>query len=172
MCFADVEDETGALELVVFPNIFSENKNLLAIDTIVVIRGKVSDKDGELKFLADKILSIEDPNLTSKLFQKNNQPKSQTDYNPNGFVQKKISEQNFDGQTKLLKIKIPKTANPLVFNKLKTVFSKFPGSVPIALVIPDREGSPREIKTNFLVDNTDAFKTELRQLLKDSLKPV
>jgi DNA polymerase-3 subunit alpha len=148
MCFADLEDLEGSLELVVFPNIFNQARNLLAVDQIVLVRGRTSDKEGELKILVDKIAPIEDP----------------------AGLQKSAPPSSLPYQGTSLKIRIPQTASPLIFNNLKTLFAKYPGTTAITLIIPDREGAVREIKTDFKVENTESFKTELIALLRESVK--
>ncbi len=61
MAFVQVEDLYGALEIVVFPNIFERHKELLQEDKIIVIKGTVNCKEEEEpKILADKIFAIED----------------------------------------------------------------------------------------------------------------
>ncbi|MEJ0021941.1 MAG: DNA polymerase III subunit alpha [Candidatus Doudnabacteria bacterium] len=55
MAFIDLEDTTGTIEVIVFPNLFSQFKDLIVAEKIVLMTGKMSDKDGEPKFLADTI---------------------------------------------------------------------------------------------------------------------
>jgi len=172
MCFADIEDEGGKLELVVFPNVFNEYKSLLTADTMVLVRGKVSDKDGEIKLLADSFKSITDQDIET--WTQKPQPARKSWPQKTASYSEKRSEpipapENPGEPARILKIKIPKTASPMVFTKLKTVFTKFPGQVSVSLVIPDREGTEREIKTDFAVNATDEFKTELRELLRESI---
>ncbi len=151
MCFADLEDLESTLELVVFPNIYAESKALLANDKIILVQGKISEKDGELKMLVDKITLIEDSaNL------------------PDSPLPSLTQTQNLS-PAGLLKIRIPSQASPQIFSNLKTMFVKYPGETAISLVIPDREGTPREVKTNFSVENTDEFKTKLKELLRESI---
>ena len=177
MCFADIEDLSDTLELVVFPNVFTESRALLEVDQIVLVRGKISDKDGEIKMLADSIKAIDDPNVGDMKSGIGNRkpklkPKSQT-HKFDSHVPSKNSSGNLGGQvkkTKLLKIRIPVAASPDVFEQLKEVFQKHPGDSRVSLVIPDREGTPREIKTDFTVESTDEFKGQLREVLKESIK--
>ncbi len=180
MCFADIEDEGGKLELVVFPNVFIEHKQLLAVDQMLLVRGKVSDKDGEIKLLVDSMKLINDPDVekwvSSKRTSSYSRPTTphltsptQGGGNNAGAFPPPGGEGLREGGVRILKIKIPKAADPLVFSKLKIVFNKFPGEVAVSLVIPDREGVEREIKTDFAVASTDAFKTELRELLRESI---
>jgi DNA polymerase-3 subunit alpha len=60
MCFLEVEDFTDKIEVVVFPKIFYQSTNLLAVDVPVIISGKVNANDETAKILADRILSIDD----------------------------------------------------------------------------------------------------------------
>lgn len=55
MAFLDLEDTSGTIEVVVFPGIYNQSKNLLENEKIIIVSGKLSDKDGEPKFLADDI---------------------------------------------------------------------------------------------------------------------
>ena len=89
---------------------------------------------------------------------------------PGGQERSKTYNLQLTTAPKLLKIRIPSSASPDLFQKLKPLFSANPGPVAVSLVIPDREGTAREVKTNFTVNNTLEFKTELRILLKNSMK--
>ena len=71
--------------------------------------------------------------------------------------------------TPALRIKIPQSASPEIFSKLKMIFSEHPGNAQVSLVVPDREGTPREITTNFTVSNTDEFKEQLKIALKERM---
>jgi DNA polymerase-3 subunit alpha len=55
MAFVDLEDLGGMIEIIVFPNLFSNYQNLLVDGKIILVTGKLSDKDGEPKFIADAI---------------------------------------------------------------------------------------------------------------------
>ena len=56
MCFADVEDVSGNIEVVVFPNVYDKAKILLIPNERIAISGKISVKDEEdPKILADSI---------------------------------------------------------------------------------------------------------------------
>ncbi len=45
MSFVTLEDEFGALELVVFPRTFSQKQELLALDQVIMVNGKLSLRD-------------------------------------------------------------------------------------------------------------------------------
>ena len=45
MAFATLDDDTGSIELIIFPKIFAETKNLWVADTPILITGQVNYKD-------------------------------------------------------------------------------------------------------------------------------
>lgn len=67
MAFVTVEDLYGPFEVVVFPNIFERSAGLLAEDSIIVVKGKLSMKEDEMpSLLADTVTAIAD---TAKNFR-------------------------------------------------------------------------------------------------------
>lgn len=59
MAFVRVEDLTGTLEVVIFPKIYAKSAHMWIRDSVVMIAGKVDQKDDRLMILADesKVLS-------------------------------------------------------------------------------------------------------------------
>jgi len=55
MAFVRIADFTGTLEVVVFPKIFIKYKDMLVAEKCIVIKGKVSQKNGEMSLLAEAI---------------------------------------------------------------------------------------------------------------------
>ncbi len=55
MMFLCVADLTASTDVVVFPKVYEEFKSLIAVDNCVAIKGKVSKRNGETSFMADKI---------------------------------------------------------------------------------------------------------------------
>lgn len=59
MLFVRLADLTDSIELVVFPKVYEEFKDVIAADNCVVIKGTFSRKDGKESVLADKIKLLE-----------------------------------------------------------------------------------------------------------------
>lgn len=57
MAFGNLEDETGVAEFVVFPRTFAQHGQDLAEDSVILIKAKVDDQDGELKLIVEKIIN-------------------------------------------------------------------------------------------------------------------
>jgi DNA polymerase-3 subunit alpha len=67
MAFVDVEDTTGTLEIVVFPSVYSLCRDLITEEKMVLVTGKLSDKDGETKILADNIKELTASDLSKEV---------------------------------------------------------------------------------------------------------
>ncbi len=58
MLFLKFEDLTAKTEVVVFPNLMERNSNALQENKIVFIAGRVDDRNGEIKIVADDVQEI------------------------------------------------------------------------------------------------------------------
>ncbi|CAN5124239.1 DNA polymerase III subunit alpha [soil metagenome] len=58
MMFVCLEDFSGTIDVVVFPKVYEEYKSFLVLDNCIAIKGKVSKKNEETSFIADKIKSL------------------------------------------------------------------------------------------------------------------
>ncbi|MDM8538946.1 OB-fold nucleic acid binding domain-containing protein, partial [Desulfobacterales bacterium HSG17] len=59
MAFCAIEDQSGTIEVVVFPNLYVKTHILLADERIVIIEAKVQKKENSVKLIAEKIIPIE-----------------------------------------------------------------------------------------------------------------
>ncbi len=60
MCFADLEDLTGRVECIVFPDTFLEYEELLGTDDPIIMTGQVNLSETPRKFFPSKIHKLED----------------------------------------------------------------------------------------------------------------
>ncbi len=60
MAFARVEDMTGGVELIVFPDAFAQFEKILKSDTAIVVGGTVEQEDGHTKMFAEQIRAADD----------------------------------------------------------------------------------------------------------------
>lgn len=65
MMFVRFEDMVGKIEIVVFPSILEKSNQLWVEGAKLLVQGKMSDKDGEPKVLADKVWELNDETLRS-----------------------------------------------------------------------------------------------------------
>ncbi|MEG1269079.1 MAG: DNA polymerase III subunit alpha [Oscillospiraceae bacterium] len=61
MAFVNIEDMTGAMEMMVFPKILEEYAKVLKENSIVVVSGRISVKeDDAIKLICDNVITIDD----------------------------------------------------------------------------------------------------------------
>ena len=58
MAFVKVSDLTDKIEIVVFPKIYAQNRDLFVADTCVAIKGQFSTRNGEASVLAEKVKKL------------------------------------------------------------------------------------------------------------------
>ena len=59
MAFINFFDETGSIECVVFPKLFIRLKEILAINRVILLKGKINDRDGRLSVLIDNAVDLD-----------------------------------------------------------------------------------------------------------------
>jgi len=160
MAFAEVEDLGGSIELVIFPNAFSESRDLLVADKLVKVSGKFESKDGEPKILVDKIEELSSSPLQGEVGRGLSSQNSKSE---------KLNSvtKNDNPSTRRILLPIPEDADPMIFRKLKTIFEKFPGDVRVDLDVPSPHGPKKPVETGFHIDPTSEFKTKIREALKN-----
>ncbi|MHB1330527.1 MAG: DNA polymerase III subunit alpha [Minisyncoccota bacterium] len=58
MAFIRLEDLTGDMDVVIFPRVYEEFKQFILPETCIAIKGKVSKRNGETSFIAEKIKAL------------------------------------------------------------------------------------------------------------------
>jgi len=58
MAFLQLEDVSGSLEVIVFPKVLEKAENLLCKEATVLVTGRLSEKEGVVKLIADEISEI------------------------------------------------------------------------------------------------------------------
>jgi len=135
MLFVRIEDAAGAVEILIFPKLLLQTPGLWVEGRLILVEGKVSDKDGETKLLADSARELDTKAL--QVYADN-----QSGYRP-------------------LTIKLEAKISKEKFEALKNLLEKYPGSTPVELLTQNGNGGKR-IKTNFKINSQQAW-SELTQ---------
>lgn len=162
MGFAMIEDLTGTLEAVVFPSVFAEHKDIWQNDRMVLLEGKISDKDGEAKLLVDRVWPLETVNaaeLGAIQPRPNNSP-----YRGGRFPQRSASPT--EGESIFI-IDLPRHASKELVEKLKTLLQQYPGPTPVELRLLT-DGAVKTMRAKLTI----RLNTELRAAVQALLKPV
>lgn len=111
MLFVQIEDQSGSIETLVFPNILEKNYEVFQEEKKIIITGRVSDKDGTPKILCDNVKEL--PSLVAL-----------------NAEMEKINR---------ITIPVPETLKKDTLMKLKEILEKNPGGTEVFLRIPEKE---------------------------------
>jgi DNA polymerase-3 subunit alpha len=134
MLFVKLEDITSNIEILVFPSVLKKDLSVWQEDKIIIVSGRISDKDGEIKLLAEKAREVK--------FEEIEQWKK---------IKNKLKPQK-NLNSGFLEIIIPQDASPDLFQELKNILKSSSGKQDVILKIPDGYGNFKEIKTNLAVN--------------------
>lgn len=178
MAFVTLEDGKHAVECLVFPKLLEETKDLWVDGNAVTITGKLSEKDGETKFLADEAREIETeevhhakrlvatqnkystkkPSAKENLNNKNNSTSSDNQIEK---VNKNKSSEQAEIKENNLIVKLPEDGTKEIISALKNILDKCEsGNTKIFL-----EHQSRKMKTNYSVEIDVDCKSELIELI-------
>ena len=59
MAFINLFDETGSIECVIFPKLFARLREVIAINRVIMLKGKINDRDGRLSVLIDNAVDLD-----------------------------------------------------------------------------------------------------------------
>lgn len=60
MAFSTLEDMYGSIEMIIFPNIYKDFRNVVENDTLVMVKGNLQSSDDELKLIVSNIKEIDE----------------------------------------------------------------------------------------------------------------
>lgn len=168
MAFVRLEDLSGSMEVIVFPNLMNNSNGVLAVDKIVIVDGKVNVKDrvteesgditvqSEAKIVADSIMELTE-DLLNRLPNIANSHQTQS-VSPDNIMNFKFFDDN-------LLIKVPKSFNSDGLKTLKDILEKHPGETNVELEI-FANGQWQRLKTKTKTAQSDQLNQELADILQ------
>jgi DNA polymerase-3 subunit alpha len=187
MIFVKIEDAVASTEILVFPRLYKETMELWQEGRTVIIEGKASEKDSDLKILANraiildfnnpqksvddfKRLMLESPTPIRRTFGNGSYPSS-AKKTTTSAAPLKISPTPAPVMPSinplLLVFLKDLTANDL--NEMRQLFSSFPGEQEVYFRIIEA-GKYKIIKTAFRVLNDELLKTEIKEKFSSTIK--
>ncbi len=145
MLFVRVEDTTATIEILVFPTLLKKDSAIWQEDKVVIIQGKLSDKDGVIKLLADKIIAFDEKNIEEIKKKLNHQEIS---LNKNIYFN--IKKENF---------------NKSILDRLKEVVLSSPGQIKVHLVVTNGQAKQKIIATNHYINYNQDIARKVEMLL-------
>lgn len=142
MAFVRLEDETGSVEVVVFPKIFEQSKDVLVKDAPVMVEGKYNERDGETKILCERMRPVTAENIEEMRRQLRSAKGA-------GAVGEG-SEQGVRLTSEVICVAVPAKMPMSLAEELKRIFSEHPGGRKVILVV-NEDGTQKRIKTTYSV---------------------
>jgi DNA polymerase-3 subunit alpha len=139
MAFLLLTDEGGEIEAVVFPKTYALVKSFLIPNSVVIVKGKVEEREDRLSFIIDSIELVPDTADTAATA-------STAPTNPNTIL-------------------VPRGTSKATLLALNTLLQENKGDDHITLVFQNSHDS-RELKLPFGINYSASLKKEIAQLLQ------
>jgi DNA polymerase-3 subunit alpha len=178
MLFVKIEDNSGNLEILVFPSLLKENNLIWQEGKVVLCQGKLSDKDQEFKLLCNKAveLNTETAGEVIKKFtasgngKSNGEPRKFFGY-PSPKVKPKAAAMPISKylifKDDRLYINLSRNTGALVLEKLKEALLKNSGDKKVFFRLLSGAGAnPGLVETDFKVNYNKSLVEALDNILK------
>lgn len=171
MAFIKIEDQTRAIESLIFPKVFALNPEIFNADKVVVVDGFISNKDGQLKILVEEIFPVGDANIPSF---KPRAKKRNSGWNGNGQtvvssdrlpVVNQTKDDQLIVQIETLTITIPPDADKNVLTEIKEILNNHQGKNPVVIRIPKNGEGYKEMRIKSRVDICPPILRKLKEIV-------
>lgn len=187
MLFVKIEDSTASIEILVFPRLLKETSPIWKEGNIILCQGKKSDKDQEIKILANVVVLLSADNLRESLDKFKIQAETaQNKFNSNKtYYANKNSNKNYSPYYSQAQPGVDQASQPaksfskplkLIFNtginsemlgRLKELFMRHAGESKVYFKINNGAAEQRSngkiIETDFRVVNNDVLMGEINK---------
>jgi len=136
MAFATLSDESGQLDMVIFPKVFEECKTILGEDRVVVCHGKLDFREDSLSFVANKIMEVDE----------------------------KIHD--FVAENQTVTIHIPRGTDKTILMQLSNLLKINPGGDNVILEIPNGGTIPKRITLPYKIKYDKELQKKVDKLLR------
>ncbi len=164
MLFIKIEDTSGHTEALIFPNLYKETAAIWQEGKIVICQGKLSDKDQEIKLLANRAAELNLDNITivTNNFRLNNGVRNN---NSNHFLKAdSIDRTKSMKKPCSLQVTLAKDYSEETLVKLQELFNQYRGNDKVYFKIKKGD-SFHIIETDYLVNNNKALQSAIKSLL-------
>lgn len=190
MMFVKIEDKSGSVELLIFPGLLKNTLELWRDGRLVIARGRLSEKDTDLKILVDQAgpldpdqpqTSIDDfkrtllANKDNNRWRQHRQPGGATWQRPAATVSAAPPTPVPTATTAVVEpalriaFPVPPTASEQL--SLKDILSTYPGLNAVYLRVPEGK-SDHVVKIALTVDNTTELRSRLRSALGENVQVI
>ena len=153
MYFAGFEDHTAKVELIIFPKVIEETANIWEIGKPLIVKGKISTKDGQVKVIVEKALILEGSNMMNEDIK---------------VVDPLISQSVKMGDDGIVNIFIPRGTVSEALNDIKYKLAANLGDTGVVIFVPNGVTGPKKVKLPFGINYTDKLADSIRKRLHEN----
>lgn len=150
MLFFTLEDLGGSVEVIVFPRVFQEARDVLEGGGPFLVTGRVAAQEDEVKVIAESITALPTPGSAELAAAR----EEATSYH--------VPEPPPVEPPQWVEIKLPKQDPPLL--ELRQVLTAYPGQVPVLLAFAERR-ERLSVDPLYWVDGSRELQAEVESLL-------
>lgn len=136
MAFATLADESGQVDMVIFPKVYEECKSILGEDRVIVCHGKLDFREDSLSFVANKIMEVDE----------------------------KIHDLIAENQT--VTIHIPRGTEKEILMELSSLLRSNSGGDIVVLEIPNGGTIPKKITLPYKIKYNKELQKQIDKLLR------
>jgi DNA polymerase-3 subunit alpha len=178
MAFIKLEDQSGEIELILFPNAFQQTAGLWERDRIVLVRGKINAKDREGNITDDIKVMVDDAREITTQQATGYQATGRKPKTPKSVKVKRVpmvgpgakavAETNPAAQR--IYVRVSDSKDQVMLQSLKQMLDAFIGSTEVVLVLGEAE-SRQAIKLPSGLDRESEGLAKIRELVgADNIK--
>jgi len=172
MLFVKIEDTVSNTEILVFPKLYQKNMEIWQEGNVVICSGAVSDKDNEIKFLANLATKLDLANIDKSIDEFKREV---MDAPAKKRWQKKEPENTAASpqesrpamKNNPLKIVFNGELDEQAYTNLKDILTGSPGNDKVFFKVNENV-----IEAGFMVDNNELLKTKIEEKFNDSVSVV
>jgi DNA polymerase III alpha subunit len=180
MAFITLEDFSGSVECVVFSDLYEKARRDICVDSIVIVKGRTSSKEEEVKLIAQEIEEFRDasenspsPTVTSYssagscLPSEESEGKGASSEGQGDEAHMKESGEEVFASRDIprLEIQLP-SCLPELATRVREVLQSFPGKSEVFLIVPRAEDAPVKVRVRSVkVSADDLLLAALRELI-------
>ncbi|MGE5674285.1 MAG: DNA polymerase III subunit alpha [Mycobacterium leprae] len=147
MAFLNLEDQTGQVEVVLFPRVLASSARMLQGEEPVLVRGRLQNQEEEVKLIADEVLSLS--TVAAAASPPRPEPKSGAGPRPSAIL--------------YLKADAATDADPVV-RQVRTLLERHRGQTPVRIKL-ERSGRWIEVHQHLRVAPGPELLAQLAELL-------
>ncbi|NTU98828.1 DNA polymerase III subunit alpha [Candidatus Falkowbacteria bacterium] len=171
MLFVKIEDQASSVEALVFPSLLKVSADVWQDGKIILCQGKLSDKDSEIKLLANKAVLLQQDDIAATIKKFNDTAevggrngRSWPSKKPSGTNVNAAAPQPQPAKDSSLKLIIGKSCDQAIMGSLLALLSSKPGSDKVFLKIFGPDGAPKIIESSLKVENTSELIQGIKQV--------